>query len=546
MLTSLHIKNIVLIDNLNIDFQGNLSVLTGETGAGKSILLDSLGLVLGARADAGLVGRYDDKSSVIATFELNSKHSVFKFLQENDLETDLTLIFRRTLTKEGRSKAFINDQPVSVALLKQAGNYLAEIHGQFDTHDLLDASKHIDLLDEYAAHDDLLNDVTQKWSDLAQKTKQLDTLKQQIENAKTDEEFYRQSLEDLDALDPKAGEEDTLSALRNRLMRREQISQTIKEAELGLEDLEIANGSVWRALNRLGEDGKASIEAMERLNAEYQEVLAAVQNISSDLENNAHSLTDIDDRLFALKAQARKHGCTIDNLPEKREEIATALNGIENQDAALLNLMKQIEKLQGAYLRAAETLSQSRQKYAASLSKEVMKELPPMKLEKAVFEVQCESVEQTAKGIDRIAFAVATNPNSNIGALDKVASGGELSRFMLAIKVVMAKTDSSKTLVFDEVDSGIGGATAAAVGERLARLAKDRQVLVVTHSPQVAAKGQHHWIVSKNKVKENMTHIEPVNEDTARREEIARMLSGASVTEEARAAAEKLLNEKVA
>ncbi len=546
MLTSLHIKNIVLIDNLNIEFQDNLSVLTGETGAGKSILLDSLGLVLGARAETGLVGQYDDKSNVTARFDVSNKHPVLRFLQKNDLTSEESLIFRRTLTKEGRSKAYINDQPVSVALLKQAGNYLAEIHGQFDTHELLDATTHIDLVDEYAGHHDLCDEVSEKWKALADKTKLLKVLQKQIENAKTDEEFYRESLEDLDALDPKSGEEDTLSTLRSRLMKREQISETIKEAELGLEELEAANGAIWRAINRLGEDGKESMEAMERLNAEYQEVLAAIQNVSADLDNNNHSLTDIDDRLFALKAQARKHGCTIDTLPNKRDEIATALNAIENQDEALLSLMKEIEKLQNAYLRAAERLSASRKKYALILSREVMQELPPLKLEKARFDIHFEETQQSAKGIDLVEFIVATNPNSDAGALDKVASGGELSRLMLAIKVVMAKTVSSKTLVFDEVDSGIGGATAAAVGERLARLATDRQVLVVTHSPQVAAKGQYHWIVSKNKVKENMTHIEPINAQKERREEIARMLSGAKVTAEARAAAEKLLNEKAA
>lgn len=546
MLTSLYIKNIVLIDNLNIEFQDNLSVLTGETGAGKSILLDSLGLVLGARAETGLVGRYDDKANVTAHFEVDHNHPVLNFLKDNDLTAEVSLIFRRTLTKEGRSKAFINDQPVSAALLKQAGNYLAEIHGQFDTHELLDSTKHIDLVDEYAGHDALRVNVAEHWKVLIDKTKLLRSLQQKIESAKADEEFYRDSLEDLDALEPKSGEEETLSTLRNRLMKREQISETIKEAELSLEDLEAANGAVWRAINRLGDDGKASMEAMERLNAEYQEVLAAIQNVSADLDNNEHSLIDIDDRLFALKAQARKHGCTIDSLPEKRDEIATALNAIENQDEELSSLIKEIEKLQGTYLLAAKKLSDSRKKHAEILSKEVMKELPPLKLEKARFDIRFSDTQQSEKGIDLVEFIVATNPNSDAGALDKVASGGELSRFMLAIKVVMAKTVLSKTLVFDEVDSGIGGATAAAVGERLARLAKDRQVLVVTHSPQVAAKGQYHWIVSKNKVKENMTHIESINKKDERREEIARMLSGAKVTQEARAAAEKLLNEKAA
>jgi len=546
MLSSLHIKNIVLIDNLNLEFKDYLSVLTGETGAGKSILLDSLGLVLGARADAGLVGRYDDKSSVTASFEVSDENPVHDLIKENDLEIDADLIIRRTLTKDGRSKAFINDQPVSVGLLKQVGNFLAEIHGQFDTHDLLNVSKHIDLLDEYAGHNDLLEEVQKKWILLAQQREELKALQEKIEEAKADEEFYRQSLEDLDALEPKAGEEEGLSKLRERLMRREQISETIKEAEIGLEDLEMASGTVWRALNRLGDDGKASIDAMERLNAEYHEVVSSLQEITQELESSENSLSEIDDRLFALKAQARKHGCVIDDLCNKRDEIATALNGIENQDHNIIQLSREIEKLEKDYFVSAEKLSKSRQKYAVNLSKEVMKELVPLKLEKARFEVIRQDAQESDKGLDNIEFMIATNPNSEAGALNKIASGGELSRFMLAIKVVMSQDVSHKTLVFDEVDSGIGGATADAVGERLARLAQERQVLVVTHSPQVAAKGQNHWIVSKNKVKEGMTHVEPINDHEDRREEIARMLSGAAVTQEARAAAEKLLAEKVA
>jgi DNA repair protein RecN (Recombination protein N) len=546
MLSSLHIKNIVLIDNLTIDFADNLSVLTGETGAGKSILLDSLGLVLGARADAGLVGSYSDKATVTATFDVPDDHSILQILKENDWELETPVIIRRTLTKDSRSKAYINDQPISVALLKQVGEKLVEIHGQFDTHDLLDASKHIDLLDDYAGHDALRDSVRKKWSDFLQKRRELQILQNQIETAKSDEEFYRQSIEDIDALDPKKDEEEILSSLRERLMKRDQIVSTIQEAERGLEALEIASGNVWRALSRLGEDGKLSIEAMERLNAEYQEVVFSLQEISYQLENNENSLTEIDDRLFALKAQARKHDCKIDDLPQKRDEIAAALNNIENQDALVVQLTKEIQKIETSYFEAAEKLSLSRQKYALQLCKEVQKELAPLKLEKARLEIKQTRIQENQKGVDQIEFFVATNLGSDLGALNKVASGGELSRLMLAIKVVMAKSTSTKTLVFDEVDSGIGGATAAAVGERLSRLAKDRQVLVVTHSPQVAAKGQHHWIVSKNKVKANMTYVEPVNDLQDRREEIARMLSGASVTEEARAAAEKLLNEKVA
>jgi DNA repair protein RecN (Recombination protein N) len=370
-----------------------------------------------------------------------------------------------------------------------------------------------------------------------------------MDKAREDEAFYRSSLEDIDALAPKEGEESELTQLRSRLMQREQILENLNVAQKGIEEIEAQAGSVWRSLERLGVDGQQATAAMDRVNAEIQEVLSCLSDLSDDIENNEYSLTEIDDRLFGLKAQAKKHGCAIDELSQKREEIAAALDAIDNQDDYLISLQKQVEKNKQFYIQEADKLSASRQKTAEKLSKLVMKELPALKLDKARFEVSVETLSEDSwgsNGKDQIKFLVATNPGATAGPLNKIASGGEMSRFMLALKVVMAEVGLAETLVFDEVDSGIGGATAAAVGDRLVRLAQHRQILVVTHSPQVAAMAGHHWIVSKEGKKEVKTNIIPIFEAPQRQEEIARMLSGAKITEEARAAAGKLLEASAA
>ncbi len=544
MLASLTIKNVVLIDQLTINFSNGLSALTGETGAGKSILLDSLGLGLGARADAGLVRHGEDQASVAVTFDLDEKHPALKLIEEQDLETDTTLILRRNVSKDGRSKAFINDQPVSVSLMKQVGSLLVEIHGQFETHNLLNQKYHSFLLDEYAQHDKQLKDLSADWKSWKESEKALISRQKEMDQAREEEDFYRTSLQDIDALSPQVGEDETLTNLRNRLMRREQIIENLNEAKDGLNDIESKAMGVWRALEKLDQEGAEVIAAMERVNVEIQEVLGALNDLSHEVKNNDTSLSDIDDRLFALKAQAKKHHCLIDELPTKREEIATALDAIENQDNHLAALKQDVEKNKASYIKKAKSLSASRQEKAKKLSHLVMKELPALKLEKAQFVVSVERVEEAdwnAKGMNFVQFLVATNPGAQAGALNKIASGGEMSRFILALKVVLAEVGAAQTLVFDEVDSGIGGATAAAVGERLLRLAEQNQILVVTHSPQVAAMAAHHWIVSKTGQKQIKTNIISLNDKKDRREEVARMLSGTEITREARAAADKLL-----
>ena len=549
MLASLTIKNVVLIEHLKIDFREGLCALTGETGAGKSILLDSLGLALGARSDFGLVRQGEEQANVSAEFETNNSHPVHAFIKDQSLETDTTLILRRSISNDGKSKAYINDQPVSAKLLKSVGEMLVEIHGQFDTQTLLNAQNHIHLLDEYAEHEGLLKALKAVWKQWKDTEGSLESERRKIEQARNDEEYYRTSLEDLDALSPQKGEEENLSKLRDRLMGREKILESIHAAEEGIQEIENASSSVWKSLNRMGDDGKQPIEAMERVNAEIEEVKGALYALADDLDSSEHSLQEIDDRLFNLKAQARKHGCSIDQLPEKRDEIAQALDAIESQDDYLAKLMQQVDAHKKDYREQAEKLSKKRQEAAKKLTKLVMKELPPLKLEKARFDISVEELEEgdwNSKGWNKVEFLVATNPGSQAGALNKVASGGEMARLMLAIKVVLAEIGTAGSLVFDEVDSGIGGATATAVGDRLARLAEKRQILVVTHSPQVAAIAQNHWIVTKTGQKTVTTNIVPLYSPPERQEEIARMISGAEVTDEARAAAGKLLEASAA
>ncbi len=543
MLASLTIKNVVLIDQMTVHFDSGLCALTGETGAGKSILLDSLGLALGSRSDAKLVRHGTDQASVTAEFNIAPEHQIFEFLKEQDLETEAPLILRRTVGVDGRSRAFVNDQAVSVNMLKNIGEFLVEIHGQFDTHKLLNAGYHIMLVDEYADHKQALKKLSAQWHEWKNAQEKLITEQSRIETARADEEYYRSALEDLDKLDPKAGEEETLSALRTKLMRREKIIDSLNSAKLGLQDIESATATVWRAIDGISDDAPKVLEAMDKVDAELQEVASSLDDLAYEVDNSEY-LSEIDDRLFALKAQARKHSCEIDALSAKREEIAQALNDIEHQDHLLADLIKAVEAYKRSYQKQAEDISKARQKASAKLEKLIALELPPLKLEKARFEVsvaQLPEEQWNERGMDAVKFLVSTNTNTPAGDLSKIASGGEMSRFMLALKLVLSEVGSAGSLVFDEVDSGIGGATAAAVGQRLARLAERAQLLVVTHSPQVAAMAKNQWIVAKGGDDVVKTNIIQLSKIEQRREEIARMLAGAEITEEARAAANKLL-----
>lgn len=545
MLATLSIQNVVLIEQLTIEFSSGLCALTGETGAGKSILLDSLGLALGARSESGLVRKGAEKASVTAAFDITLEHPANGVLKNSDFDPAEELILRRTVGSDGRSKAFINDKPVSAGLLRQVGDQLVEIHGQFDTHGLLDPSTHRGLLDEYAGIDGAVQNLWDEWQ--AKKDK-LEALKASSQKARENEEYLRQAIEDLDALEPVSGEEEKLASLREQLMNREQVLEGLNTAYAALngdtDPIRSAWGTLDRISSKLGEQGSEIIEALSRASSEAQEASALIQSLSVDLEQSEHSLESIDDRLFALRAQARKHNCTVDELADIREQLAQELNMIEHGDEVLAQAMKDAEAAKENYLKEAKRVSKARKDIAQKLDKLVQKELAPLKLEKATFLTSVEEVEEEqwgAHGIDKVRFLVATNPGADPGPLGKIASGGEMSRFMLALKVVMAEVGAAESLIFDEVDAGIGGSTADAVGERLARLAASKQILVVTHAPQVAARASHHYIVHKDGAEKVTTSVSQLGSREDRCEEIARMLAGATITQEARAAADKLL-----
>lgn len=555
MLVTLTIRNIVLIDQLTVGFDRGFCALTGETGAGKSILLDSLGLALGARSDSGLVRKGQDQASVTAEFHIDSKHSVLTLLNEQGIAGDDTLILRRVLGADGRSRAFINDQPVGVGLLKQVGDQLVEIHGQFDTHGLLDPTTHRDLLDDYAGlHNDVraLNRQWNAWSDarVALKTAQVEA-----EKARAEEEYLRHAVAELDKLNPEEGEEDALLTIRETMKHKAHLLSALDEAWQAIssdDGAEMRIAAAARVVTRIGDKAPASIDpvlaALDNAASALQDAVRDIESMTSSLSEGDMSLEAAEDRLYALRGAARKFGCRPDDLPRLHTEMTEKLRLADRTDDILSGLMKAVEGARAEYKAAAQKISDARIKAAKKMDTLVAAELPPLKLDKARFFTRVDAVDDetlwSPTGMDRVQFLVATNPGSDPGPLNKIASGGEMARFMLALKVVMADTGAAHTLIFDEVDTGIGGSTADAVGERLARLSGQKQILVVTHSPQVAARANHHLIVMKSGGTDLTTKIIPLDELAERREEIARMLSGATITTEARAAADRLLEAK--
>lgn len=550
MLSYLSIKNVVLIEALMLEFQNGFCALTGETGAGKSILLDSLGLALGSRSDAGLIRKGAEQASVSAGFDLPSDHAVFTELAEQELEAEGgELVLRRVLSADGRSRAFINDQPVSVSFLKTIGRMLVEIHGQFDTHGLLNPKTHRGLLDAFAQVD--AAKMQKLWSEWRISENAIKAEQETLEKARAEEEYLRQSLEDLDALDIKEGEEEELVSLKQRLMGREQVLEALQQAYQCLDGdsgAQTSIGQAYRAIDRaqdkFGGAADLIIDALDRASSEVQEALSQITDVSADMDSSEYSLEEIDDRLHALRGQARKHGCSVDELPEMRDKIAKEISLIEHQDEILADLLKAAAQARQSYIEFATDISDKRKAAAVKLDKEIMAELAPLKLDKARFVTQVAPLDEAqwnAGGMDDICFLVATNPGRDPGPLNKIASGGEMARFMLALKVVLAESGGPLSLIFDEVDTGIGGSTAAAVGERLSRLSKSKQILVVTHSPQVAACAGHHFIVMKDGGDDIRTAVITLDKHDDRREEIARMLAGETITDESRAAADKLL-----
>jgi DNA repair protein RecN (Recombination protein N) len=552
MLVSLSIRDVVLITRLDLSFGDGLGVLTGETGAGKSILLDSLGLALGARADSGLVRAGADRLSVTAAFDVPRDHPAHGIAREHDLDVpDDLLVLRRTVGADGRGRAWVNDQPASVALLRRLGETLVEVHGQFDTHGLLNPATHRAMLDAHGGQGRTLLACRNAWNDWRAAARAHEAALRDLEQARAHEDNLRAMLADLEALNPKPGEDEALSEKRTRLMNGEKLAEGLNAAVAALSqpaDVEAALRAAQRHLERLGDaagsGARAIAEGLERAAIEVAEARAALDHAAADVDLDPRHLDQVEERLFALRALARKHGVAVDDLADLMARTRTSLESLEDEGGAVAGLARAEQTAREAYVGAARALSEARATAARALDDAVGRELPPLKLDKARFATRLEPLDEGdwgPEGLERVAFQVATNPGANPGPIHKIASGGELARFMLALKVVLARASTVPTLVFDEVDTGIGGATAAAVGERLARLATDVQVLVVTHSPQVAATGRHHWRVEKAADGDgSATRVLGLGPDE-RREEIARMLAGATVTAEARAAAEKLL-----
>ncbi|HLY55537.1 MAG TPA: DNA repair protein RecN [Stellaceae bacterium] len=549
MLTGLSIRDVVLIDRLDLAPESGLTVLTGETGAGKSILLDALGLALGARGDAGLVRKGAQQAVVAAEFAAVPDEAD-AILARQGIAADSVLVLRRVLGADGRSRAFVNDQPVGVALLKQLGDVLVEIQGQFEQRGLLDASTHRALLDAFAARPALVDAVRDSWAAWRQAAAARAAAAERLTQARADEEWLRHAVDELDRLKPVQGEEAELAERRTLLQHGAQIAEAVSGA---LEQLSGDRG-VERALNaaarglervrgRAGGRLDAAVAALERALVEAVEASSLLEAAARETESGGDVET-VEARLFDLRALARKHGETVDGLAALRDRLAGQLGALEDGEDGLRRLAAAETHAREAYRTAAAALGSARREAARRFDQAVSAELPPLKLDRAHFTTVLTPLDEAdwgPNGTERVAFEVATNPGAAPGPLARIASGGELSRFLLALKVVLARVSSVPTIVFDEVDAGIGGAVAAAVGERLHRLGAELQVLVVTHSPQVAARGAHHWRVTKLPAADApLTRVEPLAEPE-RREEIARMLSGARITEEARAAADSLL-----
>ena len=559
MLHGLSIRDVVLIERLDLGFRGpapknsgGLVVLTGETGAGKSILLDALGLALGGRAESGLVRPGAAQAVVSAAFSVAPDHPAVALLGEQGLEDPGgDIVLRRVLGSDGRSRAFVNDQPVSVGLLRQLGECLVEVQGQFDQHGLLNPATHRLLLDAFGDGAALLARTAQAW----RAWREAETARAQEqanrEKARAEEEFLRHASAELDKLAPQIDEEKTLAGERQMLRHGAALADALDGAARELAQGRGVAGALrhaQRLLERQADKapGKfdAAIAALDRAAAEGEEAAAQIDGLQRALDADPNRLERIEERLYELRAAARKHGATVDDLPALHRRFIEQLAALDDGGDRLAKLAKQAAAARHAYMEAAKGLSAQRHLAARKLDKAVMAELAPLKLDKAKFRTEIAALEEphwTESGTDRVNFAAATNPGMPPGPLNKIASGGELSRFMLALKVALSGDGPVGTLVFDEVDSGVGGATAAAVGERLARLARQVQVLVVTHSPQVAARGDAHWLVGKRSTRTaTMTDVRELD-DQARREEIARMLAGSEITDEARAAAGKLM-----
>ena len=551
MLTRLAIRNVVLIEALELEFSGGLGVLTGETGAGKSILLDALGLVLGDRAESALVRAGEDKASVSAVFEFAALPPAIRaVLDDADLtiEAGEPLILRRQVKADGGSKAFVNDQSVGAALLRELAGNLVELHGQHDDRGLVNPRGHRTLLDRFAGSD--LAGVSAAWRTWRAAVEALETARGRIAQAADDRDLLLAHLAELVELAPLVGEEEQLAEARTTMQKGERLSGDLAELQhlwSGSDSALASLRSAARRLDRIANEHpllKEALDALDRAVIEAGEAEDKLARAAEALVHDPAALDRFETRLFDLRAAARKHSCTVDQLPERMQAMRAALDGIEHGEAEIADLERTASAAAIDYRARAEALSAVRIEAAVRLDKAVAAELAPLKLDAARFQAAVTPLPEERwgpQGSDAVEFLISTNPGAAFAPLGKIASGGELSRFILALKVALAEEGGAATIIFDEIDRGVGGAVASAIGERLARLASGGQLLAVTHSPQVAARGNVHYVIAKSS-EGTVTRTSVALLDSAgRQEEIARMLSGSEITAEARAQADRLL-----
>lgn len=551
MLKSLSIRNVVLIDKLDLDFQNGFSVLSGETGAGKSILLDSVGLLLGKRAEVGMIRSGCDKLSVCGSFEIADKKGELAALcAEYDLDFDHEIIIKRTLNQDGKGKIFFNDQPITQKLLKEIGAYLVEIHGQFDNQGLLNPATHLSVLDNYGAYPEKIAAMKAAFAVYKKAKDERVNAEEKIAKAKKDEENLRHWVDEFQKMQPRENEQEELEEKRRQMMNAEKILENLDAAYKAMSQggvqsaLRQAQAAVARVNNLLNGKFDNIYTLLDTALVNADEASEEIETASNEVSLNQNELDAVEERLFALKALARKHNVMVEELPQVWRQMEDSLQTMERGEENIENLRKLEETAYKDYEKKATEVSQSRLAAALRLDGKIQAELPDLKMEKARFMTQISTKPENLwneNGRDEVCFMVSTNPNTPYGSISKIASGGELARFMLALKVNLAQSSQVETMIFDEVDTGIGGATAQAVGEKLAKLGEQVQVLVVTHSPQVAAQSKYHYKVEKKTV-DNVTTTSLRELSAAEKtEEVARMLSGEHITDEARAAAKVLI-----
>ena len=548
MLRGLDIRDLLIIDRLELEFQPGLNVLTGETGAGKSILLDSLGFVLGWRGRADLVRAGAEQGEVTAIFDLPAAHPARAVLDDAGLPVEDELVLRRVNRADGRKTAWVNDRRASGDVLRALSDTLVELHGQQDDRGLLNPRVHRQLLDEFGGLSKQLDTTRTAWRALSKAQRALDQARADLQAAQAEEEFLRHAVGELDALSPEPGEDAELDSRRRLMQAAERIGEDITKAYQALSDGEGAEARAGDALRWLedvadqaGDALDPPISALGRALAELGDAVQGVEAALDALSFNPHELEVVEERLFAIRAMARKHQVAPDDLGDFADGLRARLVALDAGVGAIGGLEQDVSQAQVHYDTAASALSGARSVAAAELDKAMSGELAPLKMERAIFTTALSVAEAGPEGRDQVTFTVATNPGAPSGPLNKIASGGELSRFLLALKVCLTREADGLTMIFDEIDRGVGGATADAVGRRLSALSAGGQVLVVTHSPQVAALGDHHWQVQKS-VSDGMTRstVEPLSA-SARVDEVARMISGDTITEAGRAAAKELL-----